>query len=113
MHDGTGTGGALLSRIASEGGNDAGNRLIEIGRLINDNGVLASHLGQHPLYACLMRRDMRGLFHNLKTHGFGAGEGDGCNVRMGDQRLTNLWSSWEADEHARRNTSGDEDFRNE
>ena len=48
-------GRALLAGVAEGALEDADDRLVEVGVVVDDDGVLAPHLGDHPLDVVLAR----------------------------------------------------------
>ncbi len=58
-HDHPRAGRALLAGVAEGALEDADDRLVEVGVVVDDDRVLAPHLGDHPLDVVLARRRSR------------------------------------------------------
>ena len=91
-HDHAGAGGALLPLEAKPALHDRHHRLVEIGVVIDDDRVLAPHLGDHPLHepAACRCRCRGGLGIDRQPHGPRAGEGHERRVGMRDERRPHL-----------------------
>ena len=53
-------GGALLARVAERALHDRGHRVVEVGVGVDDDRVLAAHLGDDPLHVALPAADVGG-----------------------------------------------------
>ena len=81
----------------------ADDRLVEVGVVVDDDRVLAAHLGDHPLDVVLARLDLGRLAVDQQPHVARAGEGDEVDVGMVDQRLADLLAqARQVVQHARR-----------
>ena len=78
--------GALLAGVAEGGGHGLEHRLVEVGVVVDDDGVLAAHLGDHLLDA-VPAGVLRGQHHDLQADVARAGEGDQVDIGIDDQRL--------------------------
>ena len=102
-HDQPGQGRALLSRVPEGRADDDGDGLVEVGVGVDDEGVLAPHLGDDPLDVALAGTvDGRGL-DDVEADVLGAGEGDERHVGVLDQVGADvLADAGQEGEHARR-----------
>ena len=82
QHDGARTGRALLTLIAERAGRHPLHRLVKVGVVVNDDGVLAAHLGDEPFDVILAGGLLGGLAMEQHAHALRAGEGDEGRVGM-------------------------------
>src|SRR3990172_783653 len=83
-------GAALLAGVAEGGSHGAGDRLIEVGVVVDDDGVLAAHLGDDAFDVRLPRRRAgRGLY-DAEADGVAAGKGDDIDAWVLHERLADL-----------------------
>ena len=69
---------------------DAVDRLVQVGVVVDDDGVLAAHLGDHALDVVLARRGLGGLPVDRQADVARAGERDQGDVRVLDQGRADL-----------------------
>src|SRR6185312_9115609 len=67
IDDGPGACRALLSLISESGIENACDRLVQVALAIDDNCILAAHLGDHALNPALAPRCFRGEFIDMKS----------------------------------------------
>ena len=72
--------------VAERAGDDAVNRLVHVGVVIDDDGVLAAQLGEDALDVLLSRPHLGRLPVDVQTDAARAGEGDHGHIGMIDQR---------------------------
>ena len=66
--DHPGGGRALLAGVAEGAGHDGRHGLVEVGVGVDDDGVLAAHLGHHPLHVALARLVDGGVLDDRQAH---------------------------------------------
>src|SRR5581483_11954861 len=81
-NDETAAGAALLARVAEGGHQHAGDGLVKVSVLVDDDGVLSAHLGNDVLHAALARPYLRRVPDDAQAHRLAAGEGDYRDVRV-------------------------------
>ena len=84
-HDHPGAGRAFLALEAEGRVHHADHGLVEVGVVVDDDGVFAAHFGHHPLAVDLAGLDGGRLVEDAQPHFHGAGKGDGGDFGMGDQ----------------------------
>ena len=89
-NDNARTGGTLLPRVAEGTLQDADDRLVKVGVVVHDQGVLASHLGDNTLDVVLTGLRLGGSTADFEANGARAGEGDQINPRMLDEGLADV-----------------------
>ena len=81
---------ALLPGVAEGALQDADDRLVEVGIVVDDDRVLAPHLGDHPLDVVLPRRRLGGPAIDRQPDLARAGEGDQVDPGIFHQRLPDV-----------------------
>ena len=66
------------------------DRLVKVRVLVDEDGILAAHLGQHALDMILARRRLGSLAIDRQPHPFRPGKGDHGHVGMIDKRGADL-----------------------
>ena len=79
-------GRALLAREVEGGGDERGHDLVEVGVGVDEDGVLAAHLGHHALEVALAVGHLGGGADDLEPDLVGAGERDRVDARVLDER---------------------------
>ena len=65
---------------------------VEVGVVVDDDGVLAAHLAHHALYLSLFGLHLRSLLDDGQTHSLAARKRDLGYARMGHQGTTHLFT---------------------
>ena len=81
---------ALLAGVAEGRGDDRRDRVVEVGVGVDDDAVLAAHLGDHPLDVVLALRRLGGGADDLEPDRARAGERDQVHARVAHQRRAGL-----------------------
>ena len=101
-HDHATGGRALLAGVAHGGVRDRGGGTVQVGVGQDDGRVLAAHLGLYP--AATFGRTASDLAADLG----GAGEGDGRDARMVDQRACGCSAAEHDLKHIRREAGAED-----
>ena len=83
--DHPGGGRALLAGVAEGAGHDGRDGLVEVGVGVDDDGVLAAHLGHHPLDVALAGLVDGGVLDDRQADRRRAGEGHERHLGPGHQ----------------------------
>ena len=110
-HDRPAARRAFLAGVAEGAGDDAVDRLVQVGVVVDDDGVLAAHLGDDALDVVLSGPRFGGLAVDVQADVARAGEGDHGRRRMLHQlRPDFLAHAGEEIHHARRQADFLEDL---
>src|SRR5690606_28822970 len=90
VDDGARAGRALLTLEAEGGDDDALDGRVDVGLVVDDDGVLAAHLGGDALEVLLAGLELRGALVDADADGLGAGEGHETGLRVVDERVADL-----------------------
>ena len=102
---------ALLARVRERAVRDRRDRDVEVGVGVDDDRVLAPHLGQDPLDLSLPGSDDGRALDDLQADRLRAGERDERDRRVLDQRRADLLAdAGEEGEHTRRDARLVEDL---
>ena len=106
-HDHARGGGAFLPRVRERARDDRRHGLVEVGVAVDDDGVLAAHLGHDALHLPLSCMVRGAALDDRETDRLRPGERHERDVRMIDKRGTDLLAdSGKEGERARRHTGG-------
>ncbi len=97
---------ALLARVAEGGGDDRGDRVVEVGVGVDDHAVLAAHLGDHPLDVALRVRRLRRGPDDLEPDRARSGKRDQVHARVADEGGAGLAEAGEQSERLGGNAGG-------